>query len=329
MSGRVAVYSLLLFWLTLQTATATTDTADKDVRSWLRSMVESVRNLNYQGTFVYLHDNQLESMQIVHTVDAGGERERLVSLNGAAREIVRDDASVICVAPDARSISVSRGGVGGGFRAVFSMDIEALSEFYDFQLLNQVRVAGRDAQAVAILPKDSYRYGYRIFLDSQNALPLKTDMLDADGTAVSQIMFTSIKIEADLARTEESDLAGRENYHWVQRETGSVNHPALEDDWEIDKGLPQGYHIKLRTQMPAEREGPPVSHFVLSDGLASLSLYIENGGSDPESALIGGSRIGAVNAFGRVTDGYQITAVGAVPAATVERVAAAVRHNSR
>ncbi|MCB1871378.1 MAG: MucB/RseB C-terminal domain-containing protein [Chromatiaceae bacterium] len=309
--------------LTLQGVAA--GSAERDVRSWLQNMVESVRALNYRGTFVYLHDNQLESMQIVHTVDAEGEKERLVSLNGSAREVVRDDASVVCIAPDARSISVSRRGTGGGFRAVFSMDVDALSALYDFQLLNQARVAGRDTQAVAILPKDAYRYGYRIYLDSQKALPLKTDMLDDKGSVISQIMFTSIQIDTEMDGNTEGGFDGREYYHWVQREPGKVENEPEAGEWKF-AGLPQGYHIRLFAQMPASNEGPPVSHFVLTDGLASLSLYIESSGMD--SALIGGSRMGAINAFGRVLDGYQITAVGAVPALTVEKIATAVRRNA-
>ena len=72
-------HCLLLFCCLLQSATAFAE--EKDVRAWLQSMVESVRTLNYRGTFVFLHDNQLESMEIFHTVDARGEKERLVSLN--------------------------------------------------------------------------------------------------------------------------------------------------------------------------------------------------------------------------------------------------------
>lgn len=315
----------LLCCCTQQIALAASE--EREVRAWLQNMVEAVRSLNYQGTFVYLHDNQLESMQIFHTVDSGGEKERLVSLNGAAREVVRDDASVICIAPDARSISVSRRGAGGGgFRAVFSMDVDSLSELYDFKLLQKARIAGREAQAVAILPKDAYRYGYHIYLDFQNALPLKTDMLDADGIAISQIMFTSLEIDSAVEEATEGDLDGREYYHWVQREPGEVRNEPGEGDWVLES-LPQGFRVRLRAQMPAGEEGASVSHFVLTDGLASLSLYIETGGTD--SALVGGSRMGAVNAFGRVTDDYQITAVGSVPALTVEKIAQAVRRNPR
>ena len=38
-------------------------------RDWLERMMDAVQHLNYQGTFIYLHDNQLETMRIVHAVE--------------------------------------------------------------------------------------------------------------------------------------------------------------------------------------------------------------------------------------------------------------------
>ena len=59
-----------------------------EAREWLQRMTHAVKSSNYEGTFVYLHKQRLESMKIVHIVDAGGnEREHLLSLSGAAREV--------------------------------------------------------------------------------------------------------------------------------------------------------------------------------------------------------------------------------------------------
>ena len=235
---------------------------EKDVRSWLQEMVDSTHSLNYEGIFVYLHDNQLESMQVVHTVDDDGERERLFSLNGAAREVVRDNASVTCVAPDARSVSISRRAVGTGFRSVFGMDLNALSNYYRFNLLDSSRVAGRDTQLVAISPVDDYRYGYRIYLDRQNALPLKTELLNANAEAVSQIMFTSIKVKLGGEKLSLADdsMEGREHYAWEQRKPmqssrGMSSWYLLEEDSspltsEIARSTPPGDRGLASDQAP-------------------------------------------------------------------------------
>ncbi|HEB95302.1 MAG TPA: transcriptional regulator [Sedimenticola thiotaurini] len=293
----------------------------QDVRGWLTAMNRAVHNLDYEGTFVYLHGEQLEAMRVIHTTDTDGERERLISLNGAAREVVRDSASVICVAPDARSVSVGRRIEGAGMRAVFSMDVDGLSRWYDFRLLGQTRVTGRQAQVVAILPRDHYRYGYRLFLDRDTALPLKTDLLGTDSRPISQIMFTSLTLGSAAPAVTEVSLEGSENYAWTQSRPARVVDTG---DWEFDD-LPPGFQVTLHARSPAGDGRPAVEHYILSDGLASASVYIER--ADAEEGWNGGSRMGAVNAYGRMVDSFQVTVVGSVPAVTVERIGQGTRWN--
>ena len=61
---------------------------------WLMKMSSAVRQQNYEGTFIYRHGDQLEAMRIVHRSDNGASRERLVSQNGEAREIIRNNRGV-------------------------------------------------------------------------------------------------------------------------------------------------------------------------------------------------------------------------------------------
>jgi len=66
---------------------------------WVQKMSDAMRNLNYQGDFVYLHENRLEGMRISHYRDEHGEKERLISLNGEAREVIRDNQNLTCIWP--------------------------------------------------------------------------------------------------------------------------------------------------------------------------------------------------------------------------------------
>ncbi len=316
---RTFLVSTLSIGLSLGAVAAVEDR--KDVREWLEAMTTAVRSLNYEGTFVYLHDNQLESMRVIHTVDEGGERERLVSLNGAAREVVRDNASVTCITPDSNSVSVSRRAVGGGFRAVFSMDPESLSH-YEFRVMNDTRIAGKPVKVVGILPKDGFRYGYSLYLDRENALPLKTDMLAVNGVPVSQIMFTSLYVNPDLRDHDQATLDGKEHYGWVNQKP---LHPINEDeqpDW-VFGDMPAGFVLDLHSRRSAGSGGGIMDHFLFSDGLASVSVYVERTGDG--IGLRGGSQMGAMNAFGREIEGHQVTVVGAVPSVTVQTIAEAVR----
>lgn len=320
---RMVKSGLIIFGATLLMQLQSASANDR-VHSMLEKMVQSVHGLSYEGTFVYLHDNQLESMRIIHTLSEDGERERLISLNGAAREVVRDNASVTCIAPDAKSVSVGKRILGRNFRAVFSIDTNELDGLYDFKMLGHERVANRPTSVVAIFPKDQYRYGYRIYLDDEHGLPLKTDMLDASGEPVSQIMFTQLNISNEIKDRAESSLEGKELYRWEQRNPTQTRKAPGQSGWMF-KNLPTGYKLSIHTQRKSGKEGNVFDHFVLSDGLASLSVYVES--VTGQSGLSGSSHMGAINAYGSQHQEYQVTAVGEVPAETVKLVANSIQRN--
>jgi sigma-E factor negative regulatory protein RseB len=97
------------------------------------------------------------------------------------------------------------------------------------------------------------------------------------------------------------------------------------DEWRITQ-LPEGFRLAERNKyvMPANRM--PVEHLVLTDGLASVSVFIEK--FDPKDKFEGTSHRGAVNAYGTVSHGHQITLVGEVPVATVQLIGQSIQHQS-
>ena len=305
------------FWLAaLAMTAAAAGEESSNVHAWLAKMNEAVRSHNYQGTFVYLHGAQLEAMQILHTVEGDRERERLVSLNGAVREVVRDRDSVTCITPDSRLVSVDKRSPHKRFPAVLPMNLADLSRYYIFHVLGRDRVADRFVKVIGIIPKDSYRYGYRLFLDEETALPLKSDLMDDSGKPVAQIMFTSLqvggKVELPVAKAEEEHESGR--YHTAVT-LGPEAPEDVESQWRFGY-LPDGFSLRAVNQWSDRKDGAPVEHLVLSDGLASVSVYIERAEQGREG-LDGGSQIGAVNAWGAASHGFQVTAVGEVPQKTV------------
>jgi sigma-E factor negative regulatory protein RseB len=73
---------------------------------------------------------------------------------------------------------------------------------------------------------------------------------------------------------------------------------------------------------------------VYSDGLATVSVFIEDqrpasgaaaAPDTPEPPMQGLARVGSGYAFSTVVQGHQVTAVGEVPAQTVEFIAHSVR----
>src|SRR5215218_8325392 len=95
----VAVVALLF---AVQTAWASSEEA----RDWLERMSEALATRNYDGLFTHSSGNQTETMRIVHRMDKGRSLERLVSLDGSGREIVRTPEEVHAYLPDRHVVLV-------------------------------------------------------------------------------------------------------------------------------------------------------------------------------------------------------------------------------
>jgi sigma-E factor negative regulatory protein RseB len=282
---------------------------------WLLRINDAARRLSYDGTFVYLHNGQLEALRIVHSNDGGRERVRLVSLNGAPREMVRDDSTVRCYFSDANSVVVEhRKADAKSFPAILPERLAALDDNYAIELGRAARIAGRNAQQLRIAPRDALRYGYYLWADTETGLLLKTDLLDADGTVVEQFMFTHLVLGDVAAAALEPESTGRETT-W-RREEGGITDTTAVPAWTVTDP-PRGFRLTSHMTRTARSRSVPVEHLVYSDGLATVSVFVEKSEGGNAPSVRGTSKMGAVHAFGRRAGDYQVTVVGEVPQATV------------
>jgi len=292
---------------------------------WLQRMTSTMHHTNYAGVFVYRYGGNLEAMRIIHRSDDKGERERLVSLNGAAREIIRDNDQVTCILPDSHAVMVDRRQASNPLTDALPDDASALEPLYAMALSGRGRVAGRMAQRVTIRPRDAFRYGYRLWIGDKEGLLLRSDLVDGDGDPVEQVMFTDVHTPGTIPDDWlKPSMPGKE-FTWYRpsKDKPSDDGDVSDSRWSVD-GMPKGFKLVLyqRGGMPGLKS--VVEHRLYSDGLASVSLYIEQNANTHRS-FQGHSRMGAVNAFGRVISGHQVVVVGEVPAATVEAIGRGVR----
>lgn len=298
--------------------------AEPSVLDMLMRMQSAAQTLNYQGTLVYLQNGQMQSMRVVHRADQDGEVERLISLNGVAREIVRKNDVVTCYMPDRKAVTVGQQPQfrGNLLSQLAENDFAHLQDYYLFELEAVERVAGQAAQRVWIRPKDSARYGYRLWLDEQTAILLKSDLLDEQGRVLEQTMFADIRIGDDIPDVMLAPVSRSDNFTWFEHERVQDEQKLVDSRWTI-VDLPQGFSVTTRFNQQMPNSKGPAEHWVISDGLANVSIYIEpvpNG----QSAFEGASAMGATNAFGAVKEAHQITVIGEVPGSTVEKLARAL-----
>ncbi len=295
---------------------------ERPASEWLEKMANASQSLNYDGTFVYRNGDRMESMRIIHRATPGGERERMFSLTGAAREVLRDSEKVTCILPDSQSVVVTKSRPRSVTLRVFDPK-EGFARHYALSSQPGERVAGRKTALIKVTPKDEYRYGYRLWLDRVTGLLLKSELVGDAGRALEQIVYTDIKMPATIPDELLEPAISGEGYTWYT-DNGSKSLSASDtgDAWSVG-WLPDGFEMSERVFDPTSLSKMPIEHLVYTDGLASVSVFIERTSSATER-IEGHSNMGAMNAYGRVHDDYQITVVGEVPSITVERVADSV-----
>ena len=291
---------------------------------WVQKMSDSMRNLNYQGDFVYLHDNQLESMQISHYRDEHGEKERLVSLNGEAREVIRDNQNLTCIWPSSRKVVVDLSRKNSFSPIFIPEDIARLEKFYDMKLIGKDRVANMDAVVVHIDPKDNYRYGMKFWINEQNGLMMGSNLINENGEVVEKVMFTNLKLFTGNDKPVINTMPQiGENYTMLRYHSGDNSKSFAADNlWRLGRA-PGGFWREsvMKRKLPGSEHY--VHQMIYTDGLASLSIFIER---QTGVAHEGGTSMGAVNAFIRILNDHSVTAIGEVPALTVKEVAESISY---
>ena len=294
--------------------------ASAEPSEWLDRMSAAVKTSSYEGTVVRILDGKAEALKVAHSFENGVIREKVVAQEGNGLEIIRIGNEVHCILPDKRSVLVEEWDDQSTlFSTLPSSDIRFGVE-YDISIVREERVAGRQANLLAIRPHDDYRYGYRIWLDTETAFPLQTQLIDTDGTAIEQIKFVEIDLNKDIHASALAPSHSTENFRWLNQSNPHVTR-AVETEWLSDD-LPSGFRAVSTHEEKMANGDDYVVHILYSDGLASVSVFIATlEDSDPQ----GESSVAGSNAYSTAVGDRHVTVVGKVPAMTVKQIATTMR----
>jgi len=327
MSARSPLH--LCLYLLLAAGAATTACAADDAREWLARMNDALTARNYDGVFFHVHGGRVETMRIIHRVQGGNVMERLVSLDGSGREFVRTGTELVCYLPDKRTVLVERRPENTTLLGNLPRFDETTEDYYDLKHVERARLMGRDTRVIAVLPKDDFRYGYRLWIDEATTMPLKTQLCDARGRVIEQIQFANLTLPREIADAEFEPQVDTAGFKWLRQDARS---PRLAQSgssvvWRAMR-LPPGFRMTLRSAQSMPGAAGPVEHLVFSDGLASVSVFVESSveGKPPMS---GPARVGSSSAFSTTVSGHQVTAVGEVPPETVRVIANSLQADDR
>jgi sigma-E factor negative regulatory protein RseB len=290
--------------------------AEEDLWATMQKTASAARELNYQGLFVYQNGAVIRSVQITHIYEGGREFTRNVVLDGRPREVFSEGDDIVIFNAKNDKVVIEKRRGQNLFPAMLPTQLYPLKQNYKLKFVGQERVAGRLTQVLDMIPNDNLRYQYRIWSDSEYGLLLKMSMMDVQGHTLEQIGFNQVS----MLQTKDLD--------WFQPKIDATKPYVMDDTTDLTHtvenlvipNLPAGYKKIDQIQLKVPGRTTTVQQLIFSDGLASVSLFVEPmiKGMQPR---IGKKNMGSTNVYAHVLNGYQLVVVGEVPAQTVEQIA--------
>lgn len=294
----------------------------------MTKMLNVADQINYRGTFVFMHDGQLESMKILHGSSAGGVKERLTALSGEPREVLRDQETVTCVWPNKKLVTVEPSSSDHGIPTIIPKELESIENNYRVKVGPTKRIAGQNCRLVAIRPIDYFRYGYELCIQPQTGMLLRSKMFHPRGGLLEEVMFTSLQYLDYIDAQEFEPVNDVEGYTWRKpNDDAQYSEYSGESDnsWRVSK-LPPGFSVSKISRRLMSTSDEPVQHMIVSDGFAAVSVFIIKP-RELNRVHEGRSRHGAINTFSRGFNDHQITVLGEVPNATVEMIGTSIMYD--
>jgi sigma-E factor negative regulatory protein RseB len=304
----------LALWLSAAPAIA--DSGEE----WLKRMGDALSNASYIGEFITESSGRTERLSIVHRVRDGVVSERLVSLSGNGRELVRENDEVIVYLPDQKLAIIERRAGRSDLMGSLPQFSGELSTWYKVDYVGREATIFGPTAVVAVRPLDGYRFGYRLWIDLDSHMPVRSDLSDAAGRVVERLQFTKLAFDRNIPDSAFEPSLDRSKLRWV-RQTPQTDDAA--PVWHAAK-VPPGFRLSVSGMQAVAGTTEPVNHMVYSDGLATVSVFIH--APTPGKAPIQGSgRSGVASAFSTVVDGHQVTVIGEVPPRTLKYIATRLR----
>lgn len=299
----------------------TVSTADDSAIKLLNKMNQALHQLTYKGTLVLVQGNNVSSLMVEHSVVNGVQSERVVRLNETGSEVSRE----------VKGFSLSK----------IPRIRPEMEKVYSFDLGRENRVADIPCRIITARPKDRERYLQKFCIDMVSGMLLDYSLVGKTHKPVEQFMFTNIEIR--IPESTGAKISANKSANLEPIDTSSqtsevktlfrqISNAALEDGWTAE-ALPAGFEIRqaphMKETLPNQAGEKMTKHYVLTDGLISMSLFLTpiSQDSKPQRAIKINS--GALNVVTQDKNGHRITAVGEVPELTLKNIVKNLRKTNK
>jgi len=330
-----SLFSTLLFTFLLGVSFSFSAVAaeDEQAKNSLERLSKSLRELNFNTSFVVVKNNQAEPYHWLHGIvekseseneeangelnEGNSELEILALLNGPRRDILRVNNRVTYIEPEYAPYSINSEQISGPIPTVFGRDISVLADNYHFVSVGKNRVLGRAAQLIRIVPTDSHRFGYWVWLDLQSGLLLKLAVITRKGKLLEQIQFTHLEI-TDTISENLKQLQATELPKVIDI---TANQKTIDLAWQVN-WLPDGFKAVKSNRHRINNNKQAVEFMLFNDGLVDISVYVNP--SKSKQRAIEFASDGATLVLNQVINNIEVSVVGKIPLETAKKIVSSV-----
>lgn len=282
---------------------------------------EQAKALSYSGLLVTESGNFSQTSRLLHHSAPSGEFEVLERLDGQPAKWIRHNDQIQCIIPDRRLILSERRQTSLTFPRVFSNADGSMhpEKFYSIAELPSQRVAGRATRVIELTPLDDLRHKYRLYLDRERNLLLKSELFNRQGELLEHVGFKEISFQTEAPSNPGLVQAGP-GWRTAQTEVRPLQPEELSYDLpDIAFGFK-----KAESFCRIKGEDSQIHQTVYSDGMATLSVFIQKATSGQTMPQVPMSH-GAVMSRTEVQGEHLVTVLGEVPEKTLSLFLKSVR----
>lgn len=298
---------------------------DATLNAWLLRVHQAARQSVYTGTFVVSSSAGMASARIWHVCDGSQQMERVESLSGTPRAIFRHNDQVVTFFPQSRIAVAEVRESLGLFPNLLKSSDSSIGDFYQLKALGNERMAGFDAEIFQLMPKDQLRYGYRVWSEKKTGLIIQLQTLDTNGKVLEQSAFSELQLGAPINVAKLSRSGNTDGYRVVRPDLQKTTAEA--QGWSLQKPVdgfkPMGCYQRPAVVQPPGAQGTAQNtmQWVFSDGVATVSLFVEAFDGRRHAREGATDMGGATHTLTRRIDSWWATVVGEVPLSTLSAFA--------
>ncbi len=306
------------------------------IEELLNKFVDNGSHQLFDGTFIYLFEDAVQTIKVHRKINKQGVvQEEFIPLDNLKKQTRRLLINHYCSLNNAWPYQFQA--ISSSFPFRINNYYRDLQKNYHFSLIENISVAGVPALGLAIKAKDSYRYSYELWFEPETATLLKYKLLGRNKKVIEQYMFTNIA----FVKQVKSGSAGKTI---VTAQSDSIK--SCEEKFQglsaefkhyfKQNKIPQGYApVSFRKALISNSSSPgghTVYQFQLSDGIASVSVFIEQikaqsseQKGQAKNGVNGVLKLGPVSVAGKTIGNQQITVLGAIPVSSAMHFLDAVK----